>query len=171
MIAFSNRCRNRKRLHAICSPVSKTKTPACSCWRSGMSPTQPEDLARRRAAQNAKDTACLNMKGTNAVRWLVLACAIVAVTAHAADRPAVSGLYIVSAFFSDNGAALYYRLIEVSPDGRDSIVRYSRVASVNIYCPRMIVQSAEVRCEIPLRPSWFGATTRVRSNRRNSEPC
>jgi TonB family protein len=72
--------------------------------------------------------------------WLIFAA-----TAHAAERSALSSLYGVSAFFSDYGAALYCRLIEVNPDGPDSVVRYSRVANVNIYCPRMIVQSAEVR--------------------------
>jgi len=79
------------------------------------------------------------------VRWLVLACTISSFIGHCAARSARTSFYVVSAFFSDHGAALYYRLIEVSPDGPDSLVRYSRVASVNIYCPRMVVQSAEAR--------------------------
>ena len=79
------------------------------------------------------------------MRWLVLACTISSFIGHCAARSARTSFYVVSAFFSDHGAALYYRLIEVSPDGPDSLVRYSRVASVNIYCPRMVVQSAGAR--------------------------
>jgi TonB family protein len=77
--------------------------------------------------------------------WRLLITAIMAVIAHGAEVAGPSQLYIVSTFFSDNGAALYYRVIEVKQDGPDSLVRYSRIASVNLFCPRMIVQSAEGR--------------------------
>src|ERR1700737_3548636 len=78
------------------------------------------------------------------MRRLLIA-GIVAVIAQGAEVVAPSQLYIVSAFFSDNGPAFYYRVIEGKQDGPDSLVRYSRVAAVNLYCPRMIVQSAEGR--------------------------
>ncbi len=56
-----------------------------------------------------------------------------------------ASLYIVSLSFSNFGPAFYYRVIELSPDGADSIVRYTRVANVNLYCPRMVVHSTEAR--------------------------
>lgn len=79
------------------------------------------------------------------MRWRLLITVTMAVIAQGAEVAAPSQLYIVSAFFSDNGPAFYYRVIEVKPDGPDSLVRYSRVAAVNLYCPRIIVQSAEGR--------------------------
>jgi TonB family protein len=75
-------------------------------------------------------------------------CLIVAAMSlmDAAEAPAPSQLYVVSVFFSDNGALLYYRLTEVRPEGTGSLVRYIRVAPVNTMCARrMIVQAAEVR--------------------------
>jgi len=66
-----------------------------------------------------------------------------------------SQLYIVSVFFSDYGPAYYYRLLEVTPEGSGSLVRYTRVATVNIYCPRTIVQSAEAR--LPNTPAELTA--------------
>jgi TonB family protein len=77
--------------------------------------------------------------------WRLLAIGVLAVLAQGAKIPDPSGFYIVSAFFSDNGALFYYRVIDVKQDGVDSIVHYTRVATVNIYCPRMIVQSTEAR--------------------------
>jgi TonB family protein len=77
--------------------------------------------------------------------WRLIFAGILAVIAPASEVVVPSRLYIVSEFFSDNGAAFYYRLIDVHQDGPDSVVRYSRVAHVNIYCPRMVVQSAEAR--------------------------
>lgn len=65
--------------------------------------------------------------------------------AQGANVPLPSRLYIVSEFFSDDGPSLYYRVTEVVPDGRDTIVRYTRIANSNIFCPRRIVQSAEAR--------------------------
>lgn len=68
-----------------------------------------------------------------------------AALAQEAKAPDPSQFYIVSVFFSDNGALFYYRVIDVKQDGTDSFVRYSRVAPANPYCPRMIVQRAEAR--------------------------
>jgi TonB family protein len=79
------------------------------------------------------------------MRWRLLIPGIMAIIAQGAEISAPSQFYIVSAFFSDNGPAFYYRVIEVKQDGPDSLVRYSRVATVNLYCPRIIVQSAEGR--------------------------
>ncbi|HEV1285978.1 MAG TPA: energy transducer TonB [Bryobacteraceae bacterium] len=36
-------------------------------------------------------------------------------------------------------------MIDVKQDGAGAIVRYTRVATVNVYCPRIILQSAEAR--------------------------
>jgi TonB family protein len=68
-----------------------------------------------------------------------------AILAQGANVPLPSQLYIVSQFFSDYGPSLYYRVTEVVPDGRDTIVRYTRIANSNIFCPRRIVQSVEAR--------------------------
>ena len=58
---------------------------------------------------------------------------------------ALAGFYVVSAFFSDLGPAYYYRIMEVRADGNDSLVRYIRVAPVDVNCQRTIVQAAEAR--------------------------
>lgn len=81
----------------------------------------------------------------NEMRWRLLITGILAAIAQGAEIAAPSQFYIVSRLFSDYGPASYYRVIEVKPDGPDSLVRYSRVARVNLYCPRVIVQSAEAR--------------------------
>jgi TonB family protein len=66
-----------------------------------------------------------------------------------ADGASVAGpteFYVVSEFFSDNGALFYYRILDVKPDGSDTIVRYIRVAPVAVVCARrIIVQAAEAR--------------------------
>ncbi len=77
--------------------------------------------------------------------WRLTITAIMTAVALRAAVTAPSQFYIVSVFFSDNGPAFYYRLVDVRQDGPDSLVRYSRIATVNLYCPRTIVQSAEVR--------------------------
>jgi TonB family protein len=79
------------------------------------------------------------------MRWRLLITSIITVASPASEAVAPSHLYIVSEFSSDYGPAFYYRLIELNQDGPDSIVRYSRVAAVNLNCPRTIVQSAEAR--------------------------
>ena len=56
-----------------------------------------------------------------------------------------SQFYIVSEFFSDYGPSLYYRILDVRQDGPDSLVRYVRIAPMNIYCPGRIVQAVEAR--------------------------
>jgi TonB family protein len=56
-----------------------------------------------------------------------------------------SEFYIVSAFFSDNGALFYYRVIDVRGDGSDTLIRYIRVAPASVLCPRIIVQAAVAR--------------------------
>lgn len=55
-----------------------------------------------------------------------------------------SQFYTVSVFFSDNGPAFYYRIIDVKQDGPDSVVRYVRIAPVG-FCPKLVVQAAEAR--------------------------
>jgi len=53
-----------------------------------------------------------------------------------------SEFHIVSVSFSDFGPSFYYRVLDVKQDGTDSVVRYTRIAPVNIaYCPRQIVQT------------------------------
>jgi len=56
-----------------------------------------------------------------------------------------SGFYIVSVSFSDNGPSYYFRLLDVRKEGRDAIVRYTRVADIDVFCSRRIVQSVEIR--------------------------
>jgi TonB family protein len=68
-----------------------------------------------------------------------------AILACGAESAGPSGFYIVSVFFSDHGAAFYYRITDVQPDGHDTIVRYVRVANSNLYCPRKMVQAATAR--------------------------
>jgi hypothetical protein len=71
---------------------------------------------------------------------------IAATIAHAAETAGPSEFYIVSVFFSDNGALFYYRVIDVQTDGPDSLIRYTRIASTNDYCRnRTIVQTATAR--------------------------
>jgi hypothetical protein len=79
------------------------------------------------------------------MRCQLLVAGILALFAQGAGAVLPAQFYIVSAFFSDNGPAFYYRVIAVTQDGPDSVVRYSRIAPVNLYCPRMIVQSVEGR--------------------------
>jgi TonB family protein len=79
------------------------------------------------------------------MRWRLLITAILAVVAHGAEIPEPSQIYIVSVSLSDDGAAFEYRLIDVRPDGRNSLIRYSRIATFNLNCPRIIVQSAAGR--------------------------
>ncbi len=76
------------------------------------------------------------------VFWFLISM-ILAVAAHGADRP--SHFYAVSVFFSDHGPRFYYRILDVTQDGSDSLVRYVRIAPTNLYCPQMIVQAAEAR--------------------------
>jgi hypothetical protein len=74
----------------------------------------------------------------------VLIAAVIVAMAQGVALTARSQFYIVSVSFSDYGAAFYYRLIEVKPSGPGSLVRDTRIATVNFNCPRMVVQSAEV---------------------------
>ena len=93
-------------------------------------------------------------------RRLLLAL-IVATIAWGAPAAGPSEFYVVSVFFSDNGALYYYRVIDVQPDGPDSVIRYTRIAPANVYCPRWIVQSATARLR-GLSPSGLV---------RNNNPC
>jgi TonB family protein len=77
----------------------------------------------------------------------MLIAGLLAVMLQGAVTVAPSQFYIVSVFFSDNGAAFYYRLIEVKPDGSGALVRYSRIAAASLYCPRIVVQTAEGRLD------------------------
>ena len=49
-----------------------------------------------------------------------------------------SAFYVVSVAFSDYGPSFYYRVIDVSPSGPDSVVRYIRIAPVGVWCPKQI---------------------------------
>ena len=71
--------------------------------------------------------------------------------ARAAPVAGPSQLYVVSTFFSDNGALFYYRVIDVRPEGTGSLVRYIRVAPANTYCPRTIVVQAAT-ATLPNKP-------------------
>jgi TonB family protein len=75
------------------------------------------------------------------IRRLLVAVGVVAM-ARAAETP-LTGFYIVSEFFSDNGAQFYYRILEVSPHGNGSVVKYVRIAPTNVFCPRQVIQAAE----------------------------
>ncbi len=68
-----------------------------------------------------------------------------AVVGQGAELADPSEFYIVSEYFSDNGALFYYRLIDVRPDGPGSLVRYARIAPFSPYCSRTIVQAAEAK--------------------------
>ena len=76
-------------------------------------------------------------------RLLVLA--LVAFVVRGAELPGPSEFHVVSVFFSDDGALFYYRIIDVTQDGSDSVIRYVRIAPTNVLCPRLIVQAAETR--------------------------
>lgn len=73
----------------------------------------------------------------------LLLVASVAVLAQAAEPAGPSEFYVVSQFFSDNGALFYYRVIDVKQIGSDSVIRYVRIAPTNVHCPRKIIQVAE----------------------------
>jgi hypothetical protein len=76
---------------------------------------------------------------------LLLSLALVA-TANGRSISGPSSFYIVSVFFSDNGALFYYRVIDVKPDGPDTIVRYVRVAPADVFCSKTkIVEAAQAR--------------------------
>jgi Gram-negative bacterial TonB protein C-terminal len=79
------------------------------------------------------------------VRNLVLLLGLTTFLAEAKDVAGPSQFYIVSSYFSDAGALFYYRLIDVRQEGSDAIIRYSRIAPVSQWCPRVMVQSAEAR--------------------------
>ena len=72
--------------------------------------------------------------------------ALMAINAWGAEIPTPSRMYIVSAAFSDFGALFYYRVVDVRTDGPDVVIRYSRIGWTNPgFCPRKIVQGAQVR--------------------------
>ena len=80
------------------------------------------------------------------MRQLFLAAALIASSAWCAEAPTPSQMYMVSAAFSDHGGLFYYRVVDVQPDGRDVVIRYSRIGWTDpAICPRKIVQSAQVR--------------------------
>jgi TonB family protein len=88
----------------------------------------------------------------NRMRYRLLIGALITVAAvRGAETNVPSSLYVVSAFFSDDGPEFYYRVIDVRKEGQNYIVRYSRVATVNLYCPRRIVQSVDAK--LPRPPS------------------
>jgi TonB family protein len=77
--------------------------------------------------------------------WRLLLIVFAAAIAQGAEPAGPSEFYVVSASFSDYGPAFYYRVIAVKPDGPDSLIRYARIAPMNLSCPRRIVQAAEAR--------------------------
>lgn len=89
----------------------------------------------------------LGIRICNEMRWWLLITAIAAVVARAEEFSVPSQLYIVSVFLSPDVSAFHYRdrVVDVKPAGPDSLIRYSRVATVNLNCPRIIVQSATGR--------------------------
>jgi len=80
------------------------------------------------------------------MRLYFWAMALIAINAWCAEIPTPSRMYIVSAAFSDFGALFYYRVVDVRTDGPDIVIRYSRIGWTDpSFCPRKIVQSAQVR--------------------------
>ena len=78
-----------------------------------------------------------------------------------AKAVAPSRFYIVSDFFSDHGGVFYYRVVDVSEEGQDTLVRYVRIAISNLSCPRRTVQAVEAK--LPgKRPADLA---------RNNNPC
>ncbi len=78
--------------------------------------------------------------------WRVLLLGLYLVLGAAAEIEGPKELYIVSEFFSDAGPSFYYRVIEVRPEGPDTVVRYIRIAPLNLVCSRhVIVQSRETK--------------------------
>jgi TonB family protein len=77
-------------------------------------------------------------------------CAAVAmaVVAHGAQPPGPSEFYIVSDSFTDSGPRFFYRVLAVTQDGADSVIRYVRIAPVSPYCgARLMVQAAQARVQ------------------------
>jgi|SRR5579862_1375836 len=80
------------------------------------------------------------------MRLYSCAITLIAINAWCAETPTPSQMYIVSAAFSDFGALFYYRVVDVRTDGPDVVIRYTRIGWTNpSFCPRKIVQSAQVR--------------------------
>ena len=77
--------------------------------------------------------------------WRPLLILFAATFAQAAERAGPTEFYVISDFFSDNGALFYYRVMEVKPDGSDSLIRYARIAPMDVSCLRKVVQAAEAR--------------------------
>jgi len=78
--------------------------------------------------------------------WRILLLGLLGVLAEGAKVERPSEYYVVSEFFSDNGALFYYRVIDVKPDGPDTVIRYIRIAPLSEVCSRrVIVQSREIR--------------------------
>ena len=74
----------------------------------------------------------------------LFAAGMIVIMARGAVVPGPSQFYTVSAFFSDDGARFYYRIIDVKQDGPDTVVRYVRVAPTG-FCPRLVVEAAKAR--------------------------
>ncbi len=69
--------------------------------------------------------------------------ALAAILGESANVAGPSRFYIVSVFYSHD--VNYVRIVDVTPDGPDSIVRCVRVAPRSPQCLREIVQAAETR--------------------------
>lgn len=81
----------------------------------------------------------------NDMCWRLLILGIMAVASHGSEPVRASQFYAVSVFFSDHGPSLYYRILDVTQDGPDTVVRYTRIAQANLHCPRLIVHSVDAR--------------------------
>lgn len=77
--------------------------------------------------------------------WRVLILGTIAIASHGSEPVRASQFYAVSVSFSDLGPSLYYRVLDVTQEGPDIVVRYSRIARANLHCPRLIVESVEAR--------------------------
>jgi hypothetical protein len=90
--------------------------------------------------------------------WRLLLIGLATSIAYGAETAGPSEFYVVSEFFSDDGALFYYRLIDVQPDGSDSLIRYIRIAPTNNYCRNWtIVQGVTARVR-NVRPSQLVET-------------
>ena len=69
----------------------------------------------------------------------------VSILPASANQAGPSEFYIVSAFFSDNGAQFYYYVLDIKPTIDGSLVRYSRIAPRSLWCQRKIVETVEKR--------------------------
>ena len=79
--------------------------------------------------------------------WRVLTLSVFGIAIPTIAQQGPSGFYIVSHFDSDVVGASHYRILDVRPDGSDSVIRYVHIGPVRT-CPRprnLSVRAAETR--------------------------